>query len=182
MKLVHVSEESNIELFVPRIPNRKEMDQSKGLVWALTELQLNKFLTPRDCPRITYRATEMSTQEDIEKFFSSSSRYCLAIEHNWYERMAATTLYAYEFDPANFYFDEAAGFYLSGQPERPLSVTKYDDLFGELFKRNIEVRILNNLWGLAEAVEKSSLHLSLCRMGYALPKLADENSGGTSCK
>ena len=173
MKLVHVSEESNIELFIPRIPYRNDMDKSKGLVWALTEHQLKKFLTPRDCPRITYCSTEKSTQDDIDKFFSSSSRYCLAIENGWYKKMASTTLYAYEFDIANFYFDERAGFYVSDQTENPVSVTKYEDLFDELFKRDIEVRILNNLWGLVEAVEKSSLHLSLCRMGNAKPKLVE---------
>jgi hypothetical protein len=170
MRLVHVSEESNIELFVPRIPYREDMDKSKGLVWALTELQLNKFLTPRDCPRMAYNTTETTTQDDIEKFFSSSSRYCVAIEHGWYEKMASTTLYAYEFDTKNFYFDERAGFYVSNQTEKPISVTKYDDLFCELINRDIEIRILNNLWGLVEAVKKSSLHLSLCRIGYAKPK------------
>ena len=113
MRLFHVSEESNIEEFVPRIPYRKDVDQSKGLVWALTELQLKKFLTPRDCPRATYRPTETSTQEDIDRFFSSSSRYCVAIEHGWYKRMANTVLYIYEFDMANFYFDDAASFYVS---------------------------------------------------------------------
>ena len=36
MRLFHVSEESNIEIFVPRIPYRKDVDQSKGLIWSLT--------------------------------------------------------------------------------------------------------------------------------------------------
>ena len=129
-----------------------------------------KFLTPRDCPRVTYRPTEASTQDDIDRFFSSSSRYCVAIEHGWYKRMANTALYLYEFDTANFYFDDAASFYVSDKTEIPISVTRYDDLFGELFKRDIEVRILNNLWPLIEALQKSSLHCSLCRIGNAIPK------------
>ena len=170
MRLFHVSEESNIEEFVPRIPYRKDVDRSKGLVWALTELQLKKFLTPRDCPRATYRPIETSTQDDIDRFFSSSSRYCVAIEHGWYKRMANTALYLYEFDTANFYFDDAASFYVSDKTEKPISVTMCDDLFGELFKRDIEVRILNNLWPLIEAVQKSSLHLSLCRISNAISK------------
>jgi hypothetical protein len=36
MRLFHVSEESNSEKLVPCIPSRKDVDQSKGLVWALT--------------------------------------------------------------------------------------------------------------------------------------------------
>lgn len=173
MKLFHVSEESDISEFAPRVPYRDDMDKSKGLVWALTEHQLTKFLTPRDCPRVAYNAIETTTQEDIEQFFHSSSRYCLAIERGWYKIMANTTLYAYEFDPTNFYFDEQASFYVSDQTERPVSIIKYDDLFAELFIRDIEVRILNNLWGLVDAVQKTSLHLSLCRMGNAKPKPAD---------
>jgi len=169
MKLVHVSEESNIEKFIPRVPYREDVDQSKGLVWALTEHQLKKFLTPRDCPRITYCATDTTTQADIDNFFTTSSRYCIAIENGWFKTMVDTAIYAYEFNPSNFYFDIDAGFYVSDQTEVPISVTRYDDLFGTLFEMNIEIRILNNLWGLAEAVKQTSLHLSMCRMANAKP-------------
>ena len=170
MRLFHVSEEPNIEKFVPRIPYRDGMDKSKGLVWSLTEPPIPHWLTPRDCPRVGYRIVEGSTQEDIERFFASSSRHCVAIEHGWHKRMSETTLYLYEFDTTNFYWDDTANFYVSDQTEIPISVTKYDDLFEELFNRNIEVRILNNLWGLADAVRNSTLHSSLCRMGYAKPR------------
>jgi hypothetical protein len=145
MRLFHVSEESNIEKFVPRIPYRNDMDKSKGLVWSLTEPALPNWLTPRNCPRVGFRADENTTQEDIEKFFSSSSRHCVAIEHGWHKKMLDTTLYVYEFDPSNFYFDERAGFYVSDKTEIPIGVTVYENLYEELFSRNIEVRILNNL-------------------------------------
>lgn len=170
MRLFHVSEESDIEEFIPRIPYRNDMDKSKGLVWSLTEASLPNWLTPRDCPRVGYRTTDETTQDDMSKFFSSSSRHCVSIEHVWYKRMAATTLYMYEFDPSNFYFDETAGFYVSDKTEKPIAVVKYEDLFEELFSKNVEVRILNNLWELAEAIKKSSLKWSLCRMGNAQPK------------
>lgn len=168
MRLFHVSEEANIDKFVPRIPYRKDMDKSKGLVWALKEESLPNFITPRDCPRVGYRAVEESTQDDIAKFFSSSSRHCVAIECGWHKRMLETSLYVYEFDTANFY--QGGGFYVSEETEIPISVTKYENLYEELFRRNIEVRILNNLWQLGEAVQKSSLQWSLCRMANALPK------------
>ncbi len=167
MKLFHVSEEANIEVFVPRIPIRKDMDKSKGLVWALTEAHLPQFLTPRECPRVTYRINDKTSQEDIEKYFSSSSRYCVTIEHGWYKTMASTTLYVYEFSAKNFYFDDCAGFYVSDKTEKPISITQYDDLFGELFERNVEIRIINNLWHLADQVKKSTLQYSICDMAYA---------------
>lgn len=167
MRLFHVSEEANIQEFLPRIPYRKDMDKSKGLVWALTEPSFPNWLTPRDCPRVGYRVTEETTNDDISSFFCSSSRHCITIENAWYERMANTTLYVYEFEDTHFYFDETAGFYVSDKREIPIAVVKYDNLFDELFKRNIEVRIVNNLWTLAEKVKTSSLKWSLCRMGYA---------------
>ena len=169
MRLFHVSEESNIKTFVPRIPYRKDVDQSKGLVWSLTEPQLPNWGTPRDCPRVGYRATEESTQDDISRFFSSSFRHCVAIEYDWHQKMLDTTLYIYEFDTANFYFDERAGFYVSDKTEIPIAVTKQENLYEALFKRRVEVRILDNLWELGEKVKQSSLKCSLCRMANAKP-------------
>ena len=171
MRLFHVSEESDIAEFAPRIPARDDMDKSKGLVWALNERCLPNFLTPRDCPRVTYHAHEQTTPEDIAKFFSSAFRHVVAIEHGWYERMAKATLYLYELDPQNFYLqDQSAGYYVSERVEKPISVTKITNLFEELFKRDVEVRILDNLWDLGEEVKKSTLNWSLCRMKNAVPR------------
>jgi hypothetical protein len=170
MRLFHVSEEADIKEFVPRIPYRKDVDRSKGLVWSLTEQQLPNWGTPRDCPRVCYRATDESTQDDIAAFFSSAFRHCVAIEYDWHHRMLDTALYIYEFDTANFYFDERAGFYVSDKTETPIAVTKHQDLYARLFKQNVEVRILENLWELGEKIQKSSLMWSLCRMHNAKPK------------
>ncbi|MCL1845670.1 MAG: hypothetical protein FWF77_07185 [Defluviitaleaceae bacterium] len=66
--------------------------------------------------------------------------------------------------------DECAGYYVSERTETPVSVVKYGDLYGELFERNVEVRLLNYLWDLGRAVQKSTLNWSLCRMGNAIPE------------
>jgi len=96
----------------------------------------------------------------------------VAIEQDWHKRMLETTLYIYEFDSTHFYLqDEAAGFYVSEQAETPISVTKYENLYAELFSRNVEVRVLDNLWQLGKAVQQSTLHWSLCRMANAKPPL-----------
>jgi hypothetical protein len=172
MRLFHISEESDIDVFVPRIPKRKDINNSKGLVWALNERCLPNFLTPRDCPRVTYHANEKTTQDDIKKFFSSSFNHCVAIEHDWHYKMLTTSLYIYEFDIKNFYLqDEVAGYYVSENNEIPISLKKYVNLYEELFKKNIEVRIIDNLWNLGETVQKSSLNWSLCRMINAKPKI-----------
>ncbi|MGE6300084.1 DUF6886 family protein, partial [Guptibacillus hwajinpoensis] len=40
MLIFHVSEEADIQEFHPRIPTRKDLDQSVGLVWAVNEICL----------------------------------------------------------------------------------------------------------------------------------------------
>jgi len=187
MKLYHVSEEADITKFVPRIPHRKDVG-SNALVWALNERCLPNFLTPRNCPRVTYHVAEGSVPEEIARFFSCNQNsvdpkigsteftshlsHVVAIEHGWHTKMLATTLYVYEFDPTNFYLqDEVAGYYVSEQTEIPVGVTKYDNLYGELFRRGVEVRLLPNLWQLGRAVQKSTLNWSLCRMANALSEV-----------
>ena len=48
MRLFHVSEDADIEIFHPRIPARSDLDKNVGLVWAIDEERLPNFLTPRD--------------------------------------------------------------------------------------------------------------------------------------
>jgi len=168
MRLFHVSEEANITKFVPRIPLRDDMDKSKGLVWAINEYCLPNFFTPRECPRVTYHASEQTSEEDIARFFSSAHRHCVAIEHIWHTRMLDTTLYIYEFDPTNFYLqDKSAGYYVSEHTETPIEKIAISNLYGELFKRNVEVRLVNNLWILRDEVVRSTLNYSVCDMAFA---------------
>lgn len=168
MRLFHVSEEADIKVFIPRKPARDDLDKTKKYVWAITEKCLPNFLVPRDCPRAAYHVSEQTTKEDILSFFSAASRHVVAIEHEWYRRVAKTILYLYEFDTSNFYLqDECAGYYISESTETPVSVTKIDDTFDELIKRSVEIRIIDELWTLGEDVQKSTLNWSLCRMRNA---------------
>ena len=64
MKLFHVSEEADIEIFYPRIPARSDLDKNVGLVWAIDEERLPNFLTPRDCPRVTYHINKNTNETD----------------------------------------------------------------------------------------------------------------------
>jgi len=173
IRLFHVSEDDAIDVFIPRVPDRrKELDQATGLVWSLTEPALPNWLFPRECPRVGYRMCENMTEEDTVKFFMSGARHVVAIEHGWYERQLRGTLHIYEFDPKNFYFDEAAGFYVSQQPEVPIDMVTYTDLYAELLSRETEVRLVPNLWPLRDAVYASSLtSWSFCKMANALPRI-----------
>ncbi|MBQ3591271.1 MAG: hypothetical protein II979_04960 [Clostridia bacterium] len=172
MRLFHVSEEADIAVFHPRLPTRTDLDPTIGLVWAIDETHLPNFLTPRDCPRVTYHVTENTTAEDRACFFTMNScTWAVAIESGWFRRMLDTTLYLYEFDPAGFRLqDPVAGYYVSTQTQIPAAKHTCPDLFDALFSRGVEVRLVDQLWDLASAVQQSSLGWSLCRMKNALRK------------
>lgn len=169
MRLFHVSEESNIGIFEPRKPSRTDIDNSKGLVWAINEQCLPNFLTPRDCPRVAYYYTDRSSDKDKSRLFSSPYvQHVVAIESKWFETMKNTTLYLYEFDPSDFILqDEIAGYYVSDKKQKPVNKIVIMDVFKELFDRNVELRVMPNLWDLAEDIKKTTLNWSLCRMSNA---------------
>ncbi len=131
MRLFHVSEEANIDIFYPRIPTRNDLDKTVGLVWAVDEERLPNFLTPRDCPRVTYHIGKKTNKDDEEKFFTSSTvKYAVIIESKWFNRMKDTTLYLYEFDIDNFELqDDVAGYYVSKTPQVPIAKYIVSDLF-----------------------------------------------------
>ncbi len=173
MRLFHVSEESNINVFEPRLPTRKDLDQNIGLVWAIDEDRLPNFLTPRDCPRVTYHVGIQTTDSDKKHFFSSTGiSHAIVVESKWFHMIKNATLYLYEFDTADFVLqDSIAGYYVATKTQYPKAKYVLEDLFSELLKRNIEIRITDNLWNIADDVKSSTLNWSLCRMANATPRL-----------
>lgn len=171
MRLFHVSEQSDIRLFEPRIPTRSELAGGDGLVWAISETCLPNYLTPRDCPRVTFHVGRETTLEDCERFLSSPTcQHVVAIEAKWFPVMRDTTLYLYEFDPSDFRLqDAAAGYYVSRTWEKPLCVHRIDDLFDALFKRQVELRVVDNLWPLNDMIRETTFDWSMCRMANAQP-------------
>ena len=170
-RLFHVGEEPDIPVFHPRLPTRKDLDPEVGLVWAIDEPRLPNFLTPRNCPRVTYHMGPQSTDADRRFFSSPTASHVVAIVHKWFEAMLNTTLYLYEFSPEGFVLqDAAAGYYVATTSQAPIAKSAVPQLLPELLRRGIEIRLLDNLWALAEEVQHSTLNWSFCRMGYAQPK------------
>lgn len=173
MRLFHVSEDPHIQVFIPRRPTRQDLDQTVGLVWAIDENRLPNFLMPRNCPRVTYHVGAQTTPLDRHRFFSSSSMtHAIIVENTWFPIIKNTTLYLYEFDVSDFVVqDEVAGYYVSQTTQYPKGIITVPDLFSELINRNVEIRIIDNLWDVADAVKTSTLNWSLCRMKNATPRL-----------
>ena len=173
-KLYHISEEANITVFNPRPSPSYFKNITDDVVFAISGKLLHNYLFPRYCPRVTFYAGENISEADKEKFLAqTSASFVIAIEAKWLQRLQQTKLYCYEFSTESFLLlDEGAGYYISHQKIKPISVQAIDNSLEELFKRNIELRILPNLWKLADAVTASTLSFSLIRM-----RNAEERSG-----
>jgi hypothetical protein len=164
--LFHVSEDGDIEQFVPRAATRA----GSPAVWAIDEEHLRNYLLPRECPRVTYYAGRETTDADVERFLASSTAV-IAVEREWVERVRSCRLYCYRMPPETFEcIDECAGYFVSRVPVTPLGVEIVDDLMSELLRRGVEVRIVPNLWPLRDAVVASSLQFSMIRMRNAEPR------------
>ncbi|TQR15655.1 DUF6886 family protein [Psychrobacillus soli] len=176
MRLFHVSEESDIKLFEPRIPTRTDLDSTKGLVWAINEKCLPNFLTPRNCPRVCYHVGEHTSEADKLSYFSSKScPHVVVIEHKWFEVMQNITLYLYEFDANEFtLLDENAGYFICEKKQIPINKFKVPDLFAEQFRRNVEIRLVENLWDIYFEIQETTLNWSMCRMRFAQPALGSK--------
>jgi hypothetical protein len=163
--LFHVSEQGEIDRFVPRVP----AGGVDPLVWAIDADRLRNYLVPRDCPRVTYYAGRATTQQDVDQFLGSSTAV-VAIERGWFLRVLACRLYCYHLPPDTFTcVDECAGYFVSPVSVVPTFVEAIDDPMSELLRRGVEVRLMPNLWHLRDAVAASSLQFSMIRMRNALP-------------
>lgn len=172
MRLYHVSEESGIMRFEPRLPARADLDPTIGLVWAIDEHRLPNFLTPRNCPRVAYHIGPHTTPQDAARWFTSrTASHAVIIESAWLDAMRRAVLYLYEFEPAGFSLqDDVAGYYVAETVQTPVAVHRVDDLLAELLRCGVELRMVDSLWDVADRIKETSLNWSLCRMGFAQPR------------
>jgi GrpB-like predicted nucleotidyltransferase (UPF0157 family) len=171
MPLFHVSEGSNLEVFYPRPdPNGKLGD----VVWAIDEEHLPNYLLPRDCPRVTFAAGPRTNGDDRVRFLScAAARRVIAIESAWLAPAAGQSLCLYRMPPAGFErIDDCAGYYVARDPVRPESVETIPSALDALLRRDVELRVLGNLWPLRDLVVQSTLEYSIIRMRNAQPRPA----------
>lgn len=164
--LFHVSEDPGITRFEPR-PSAFTPDP---VVWAIDDDHLRNYLAPRDCPRVTFCAGPDTTLDDRETFLGHCHAV-MAIEAQWLDRLRDARLCRYAFDTDAFEcLDASAGYFVSRVAVMPRRVAPIDEPLEELARRNVELRVLPNLWALRDAVAASSLEFSIIRMRNALPR------------
>jgi hypothetical protein len=141
------------------------------VVWAIDREHLRNYLVPRDCPRVTFHRIPTSTDEDVATFLHSTSAV-VAIESEWLPRVEGCTLYCYALPSTTFEcIDEGAGYYISRQAVTPTRVEIVRDPISALRALGAELRTLDDLWPLHDAVVASSLQFSMIRMRNAKPRV-----------
>lgn len=169
-RLFHVSEEPGIAVFHPRPPPSTDSGVTGDCVWALDEPHLVNFMTPRDCPRITFGLAAGTTREDAERFLHGARRV-VAFEKEWLERLKACTLHIYEMPGEAFTLALAeAGYWIARTSVEPIGVRVVTDVMGELIAQGAEVRVLQDFWPLCDQVAVSTLEFSISRKRNALPR------------
>ncbi len=170
--LHHLSEESNIARFVPRLPQQSTGDRAEPVVWAIDEEHLHTYLLPRDCPRVTFHALPSSAAADVERLMTGvSARVVVAIEARWLPVVQRSHLYRYDLPAETFeVYDAGAGYYVSRETVVPQGVTPITDVLTELTRLDVELRVMPSLWSLRDAVVASTLQFSIIRMRNAAPR------------
>lgn len=166
--LFHFSEDKSITKFIPR--KTTSYPDLNPVVWAIDQKRSPLYFFPRDCPRIAYWPVNMSSQEDRQNYYKqTNARMVITIENRWFEPMQNTKLYVYSFEENLFScFDEGAGYYISRNPIKPVSLELLENLVNCLRLENVELRLTPSLEPLSKWLPKSSLHFSMIRMRNAV--------------
>ena len=163
--LWHVSEDTSIERFEPRVSSTVERDEA--CVWAIDTRHLPMYWFPRDCPRGTFWTTPETTAEDAERLLGGASRVH-AVEGTWLDRMRTARVVAYRLPAETFAPDpKVGGYWLSAGPVEPREIVELGCLVARHAEAGIELRIVENLWPLWDRIIASTLEFSGMRLRNA---------------
>lgn len=143
-RLFHLSEEKNIQKFIPR--ESKKQWGGAMYVWAISEGKIHNYLLPRDCPRICITTNKLDIfKEWIDTEKPKNRKAIIFVSTDWIEKIRNCTLYRCEFDNSKFTeIDKIAGYYVSSLIEVPIETTKINNCLRALEILNVELAIVDN--------------------------------------
>lgn len=167
--LYHVSDRPDIASFLPRADCAHE---GAPCVWAIDAEHLPNYLLPRDCPRVTWSIAESTSTEDRRRFAPRPpATRVIAIEQGWVERAHGMPVTLYTLPAKGFQrIDANAGYYVSREAVPVLEAHTLDDPLRALASRPVELRVLDTLWPLHDAIAASTVSFSIIRMRHATPR------------
>ena len=99
----------------------------------------------------------------------------MTIERKWLAAIHETslTLYAFEAGPHWQRFDAIAAYYLSQISVTPVARHRIENPAAALATHGTELRLVDNLWPLIDAVVASTMRFSIIRKRNAQPRLCE---------
>jgi hypothetical protein len=171
-EVLHFSEDPSIAGFVPHVAATAQ--QPSAYVWAVDAEQAPTYWFPRDCPRVTTWVGPRTTVDDRGRILGpGGGERVHAVEYAWLERMRTVRLYAYRLPAAAFRpIGELRAYAMVAEcPVTPLGPPdRVGDLFALHAAAGIQLRVLPDLWGFADAAASSTLEFSGIRLRNASPR------------
>lgn len=174
-EVLHFSEDPAITRFVPHVAASAR--QRTPYVWAVDAARCPDYWFPRQCPRALAWSTASTTDDDRERLLGPGGQRLHAVEYGWLDALRTTRLYAYRL-PADLF--EPFG---EGEPHAHVATRAVDPLgpaepVGDLLRLHeeagIQLRVLDTLWPLWDAVTGSTLGFSGIRLGNARPRASPQ--------
>lgn len=167
MRLFHISESPNIEVFHPRPAKRSSWPDLAGkYVWATDDEMIVNYYFPRNCPRVCWRIGKHTTEEECKQFQEQGNQHAIiAIEEKWKQRLSQQAIYRYEFSTNQFrLIDRNAGYYISESVEYPIDRIAIYHLEDHIKAENTKLLFIPELFSLAEYIGQSSYRFSIIRL------------------
>lgn len=184
--LWHVSEEPDLTVFEPRPATRIGLekrpdgaivptptgDTDELLVWAVDTRHLPLYWFPRDCPRGCFWARPETSDADVARSLGGDRmRRVHAIETSWLDRLHSARVYAYRMPEASFRpHRTVGGYWMSENSVEAIERVELSDLVDLHTEARIELRVLDDIWPLWDAVVASTLEFSGIRLRNAMPR------------
>lgn len=177
--LYHYSEDPTIARFVPHVPATNP--DVGAHVWAIDAEHAPLYWFPRDCPRVTTWSTTEREQGRLRRQHATEARRVHWIERAWVERIDAATVYEYRFDPTPFRVATlptgepmAPGYHVADHEVTPIDVRPIGSCRDRQAAAGVDLRTVDDLWPIIDAVVESGLPFSIVRKHNARPRLSPE--------
>jgi hypothetical protein len=159
--LFHVSHDGPFTTLVPRPSPAGTPHVGRLLVWAVDEDHLPNYLLPRDCPRVCWRGDGV---------------HVVGVEQAWADRLDEAPLNVHRLAPATFAplgpIGADGGYWVSSTTTAVIDVEVVTDVRAALTARDVELRVVVDLWPLVDEVTASDRDFSCIRMRHAHPRPA----------
>ncbi len=170
MKLYHISDNSNIDYFKPRIPTNTKAwpNLAKSYVWSVSDEMVHNYYFPRFCPRVCRMIGPQSSQQEKDLFHNNGIyKSIIHVEESRRKEIESCVLYRYEFNLINFYpVDYDAGYYISEKVEYPTGKVKIENLLDILQNLSVKVQWVKNLKSHRQDNSGTGYRYSNIRMAY----------------